>query len=105
MPLFVASILSYPSFPPPFPADREITAKDHEAVKGLFYTTAERIFKAVESGPDAGAGAVGSDIVIDGAGRIRLRSISSSSSSTGNIVLSPEKAGKNLSSAAGGRCC
>eukprot|EP00624_Nannochloropsis_granulata_P001471 evm.model.NODE_17322_length_11106_cov_35.773457.2 len=86
---------------------REITAKDNEAVQGLFHTTAERIFKAVESGPDGEAGAVGSDIVIDGAGRVRLRSTSSSSasSSTGNIVLAPGKASKNSSSAAEGGCC
>lgn len=86
---------------------REITAKDNEAVQGLFHTTAERIFKAVESGPDGEAGAVGSDIVIDGAGRVRLRSTSSSSasSSTGNIVLAPGKASVNPSSAAEGGCC
>lgn len=103
--LFV--LFSYPPSFPLFLVDREITAKDNEAVQGLFHTTAERIFKAVESGPDGEAGAVGSDIVIDGAGRVRLRSTSSSSasSSTGNIVLAPGKASKNSSSAAEGGCC
>ncbi|EWM21552.1 rab family gtpase [Nannochloropsis gaditana] len=86
---------------------REVTAKDHTAVQGLFQTTAERIFQAFETGAGLKGGMGGSDIVIDGAGKIRLRSFNSSLSSSA-FGLSPGRSARSQEMAGNsgkGRCC